>query len=606
MLEALKLPSRVLVFKHTTGSYCLADTRVSRLISTSSAINRGIRRSQRADRGKPPVSRKEANHRYGDRQGRTRSLGQRRGNGSRPSTQKFEGSELSRKVKGDSPFSRQRNPPDHVMSKSNRHTGEKENSRHNYKTSNELGLREDRKQRVTRTKRPTPGKTESSPGQNRVDRQASAQVQLNPSTAGRSLFNVPSNRSHKPSEPTEQQPVILTKSSRLRSGEPRVNEAERYSPPKPKSQVIEGSTLLEEGERPRRGPPAPISIPYTTPASEFLYGLSVVTAALKASRRKLYKLYLYNEQNAEVRGQDQQVRKLGLAAGIVVTRVGHEWLRLMDKMSKGRPHNGYVLEASPLPKLPITGLLRMHTPAATFRLSLDYQSSEEQSVNGTQSVVPYTAAFPRFPFVLFLDGILDPGNLGAIIRTAYFLGVDSIVLSRNSAPLSPVALKAAAGAAEAMPLLWVNQPAAFIDSCQQNGWKFYASVAPGSSEFLKTGSRKHYFSTRQLMCPSLEHPTVLILGSEGDGIRWTVQKKADYVIGVEGQSRGHEGVDSLNVSVAAGLLCEAFLDLSGVVARNPKWSRQVTAETVETAGAQEVLGIGSDGKKVSKDSDLLF
>lgn len=339
MLEALKLPSRVFVLKHTTGSYFLADTRVSRLVSTSSAINRGIRRSQRADRGKPPVSRKEANDRYGDRQGRTRSLGQRRENGFRPRTQKLKGSGLSRKVKGDGPFSRQRNPHDHVKSKPDRHTGEKENGRHNHQTSNELGLREDLKQRVTRTKWSAPGKTESSPGQNRVNLRASAQSQFNPSTAGRSLFNVPSTRSHKPSEPTEQQPVILTKSSRLRSGEPRVDEAERYSPPKPKSQAIEGSTLLKEGDQPRRAPPAPISIPYTTPASEFLYGHSVVTAALKASRRKLYKLYLYNEQNAEVRGQDQQVRKLGLAAGVVVTRVGHEWLKLMDKMSKGRPHN---------------------------------------------------------------------------------------------------------------------------------------------------------------------------------------------------------------------------------------------------------------------------
>ncbi|KAL9608403.1 MAG: hypothetical protein Q9167_006766 [Letrouitia subvulpina] len=607
MLEALRLPNRNFVLKHTTGSYFPADTCVSRLVSTSSAINRGIRRSQQADRRKPPVSRKETYDRYGDRHGRRLSFGQHRKDEPRQHTQKFEGSELSRKVKGGGPFSKQRNPSDHITSNSDHHAGEKENGRHNHNILNEQGVLEERKQRVTRTKWSIAAKKQNSPGQNRVDRQASAQSQLKLSTAGRSLFNVPSDRSHKPSEPIEQRPMILSKSSHLRSENPRVDEAERYSPPKPNFQAIEGSTLLEEGGRLRRAPPAPISIPYTTPASEFLYGHSVVTTALKASRRKLYRLYLYNEQNAEVRGQDQQVRKLGLAAGVVVTRVGHDWLKLMDKMSKGRPHNGYVLEASPLPKLPITGLSKMHTPAAAFRLSLDYQSSEEQSVNGIQSAVPYTAAFPRFPFILLLDGILDPGNLGAIIRTAYFLGVDSIVLSRNSASLSPVALKAAAGAAEVMPLLWVNQPGAFIDSCQQNGWKFYASVAPGSSEFLKTGSRKHYLSTRQLLCPSLEHPTVLVLGSEGDGIRWTVQKKADYVIGIEGQSRGHEGVDSLNVSVAAGLLCDAFLDLSGVVARNPRWSREVvTAETVEAAGAQEAPAIDSDGKRVAEDSELLF
>lgn len=344
MLEALKLPSRVFVPKYTSGTCFLADTRVSRLASTSSAINRGIRRSRRADSRKPPVSRKEANDRYGDRQGPTRSLGQRNEHEFRPRTQKFRGSELSRKEKGDGPFSRQRNPPDHVTSNSGRHRGANEKSKYYDRTSNELGSQEEHKRRVTRTKWSTPGKTESFLGQNRVDRRASAQGQFNTSTASRSLLNISSNRLHKHSEPAEQQPVILTQTSRLRSGESWVDEAERYSPPKPKSQAIEGSTLQKEGEQPHRGPPAPISIPYTTPASEFLYGHSVVTAALKASRRKLYKLYLYNEQNAEVRGQDQQVRKLGLAAGVVVNRVGHQWLKLMDKMSKGRPHNVSLIQ----------------------------------------------------------------------------------------------------------------------------------------------------------------------------------------------------------------------------------------------------------------------
>ncbi len=92
-------------------------------------------------------------------------------------------------------------------------------------------------------------------------------------------------------------------------------------------------------ERPPRKSNAPLAIPYTTPASEFLYGHSVVSAALKFSRRKFYKLYLYNGASAEVRGQDREVRKLALAANMEVTRVGNDWLKLMDKMSGGRPHN---------------------------------------------------------------------------------------------------------------------------------------------------------------------------------------------------------------------------------------------------------------------------
>lgn len=101
----------------------------------------------------------------------------------------------------------------------------------------------------------------------------------------------------------------------------------------------EGRSTEPFDDRPRRKSTAPLAIPYTTPASEFLYGHSVVTAALKFSRRKFYKLYLYNGDTAEVRGQDREVRKLALAANVEVTRVGTDWLRLMDKMSAGRPHN---------------------------------------------------------------------------------------------------------------------------------------------------------------------------------------------------------------------------------------------------------------------------
>lgn len=104
------------------------------------------------------------------------------------------------------------------------------------------------------------------------------------------------------------------------------------------SDQLEGSTA-SFAERPRRKSRTPLAIPYTTPASEFLYGHSVVVAALKGSRRKLYKIYLYQGDTAEVRGQDRQVRKLALAANVEVTRVGGNWLRLMDKMSGGRPHN---------------------------------------------------------------------------------------------------------------------------------------------------------------------------------------------------------------------------------------------------------------------------
>ena len=91
----------------------------------------------------------------------------------------------------------------------------------------------------------------------------------------------------------------------------------------------------------------PVSIPYTTPASEFLYGTSVITAALQANKRKFYKLYMYESENRDSHGQDDALRRSALECGLAVQRVRGPWLRLMDKMSQGRPHNVRLLNDMP-------------------------------------------------------------------------------------------------------------------------------------------------------------------------------------------------------------------------------------------------------------------
>ena len=83
----------------------------------------------------------------------------------------------------------------------------------------------------------------------------------------------------------------------------------------------------------------PVAIPYTTPASEFLYGRSVVSAALKYSRRKFYKFYCYRAPDRVNVSQDTAMLKLASSQGVEVMQVQGEWLRIMDKMSTGRPHN---------------------------------------------------------------------------------------------------------------------------------------------------------------------------------------------------------------------------------------------------------------------------
>ncbi|KAG0645716.1 rRNA methyltransferase [Hyphodiscus hymeniophilus] len=307
----------------------------------------------------------------------------------------------------------------------------------------------------------------------------------------------------------------------------------------------------------------PISIPYTTPASEFLYGTSVVEAALRSRRvprRKHYKLYIYNGANRDGYNveRDAGLERMAVKTGVEVVRVSGDWLRVMDKMSGGRPHNGYILEASPLPRTPILSLGEVTSSdgQSGFRISLDHQSREEAAVNGTADFIKFSTNVPgRKPLVLLLDSIVDPGNLGGIIRTASFLGVTAIAVStRNSASFTPVVLKASAGASENVTLFSVNKPAGFLVDSKAAGWKIYAAVAPSGSDETDGDS----VTTDELEDPLSQNPCILMLGGEGEGLRSNLRSKADVYLSITGSGRSHK-VDSLNVSVAAGILCNSFL-----------------------------------------------
>ncbi|KAG4443489.1 hypothetical protein IFR05_001059 [Cadophora sp. M221] len=310
----------------------------------------------------------------------------------------------------------------------------------------------------------------------------------------------------------------------------------------------------------------PLSMPYTTPASEFLYGASVVEAAIasrKVPKRKLYKLYIYDGEHRTIAERDSRLEGLARKNSIEIVRVGNDWVRLMDKMSGGRPHNGYILEASPLPRLPVTHLREVKSDDGQggFEVSVDHQSREEAAVNGTASFIQTTnGRNGRKPLVLLLDSIVDPGNLGGIIRTASFLGVSAIAIStRNSASFTPVVLKASAGASENITLFSVNKPAGFVVDSKAAGWRVYAAVAPSKRN---DPSMPVSLSTDELKDPLAEAPCILMLGSEGVGLRWNLRSKADFDLYIRGCGQSFS-VDSLNVSVATGILCNSFLSKKG-------------------------------------------
>ncbi|KAF2258009.1 alpha/beta knot [Lojkania enalia] len=320
----------------------------------------------------------------------------------------------------------------------------------------------------------------------------------------------------------------------------------------------------------------PDTLPYSTAASEFLYGYSVVLAALKAGRRQLYNLYIHT------RGQNHASNAAILSRakyqGVKIHEVGDEWLHLMDRASSGRPHNGFILESSPLPRPPITELAISSVADGFFIVKLDRQSREDSLVNGQQTKYTYKSNGWRHPLLLYVDGVLDEGNLGAIARSAYFLGVDAIATpTRQTAPWSHIALKASAGAAEAIPIFTVTKPSDFLLKSGQGGWRIYATDAIpreettlqfhlSSSSTPKDTSSDIVFTYARSRKRLLDHhpvamyPTILMMGAEGTGLRSSLLNQAHFNVGVRaGRDVDQIGVDSLNVSVAASLLCYEFL-----------------------------------------------
>jgi 21S rRNA (GM2251-2'-O)-methyltransferase len=229
---------------------------------------------------------------------------------------------------------------------------------------------------------------------------------------------------------------------------------------------------------------------------------------------------------------------------------------------------------------PITELGASSVKSGTFEVALDKQTQEDIAVNGKQTLYTYKSAGWRNPLVLYIDGVLDEGNLGAIARSAYFLGVDAIATAtRQTAPWSHVTLKASAGAAEAIPIFQVNQGTEFLGKSARAGWRIYASAAlppaeeraysvsatsePSFADFASSVIYTYAKSPKRLSaehCPVENHPTILMMGSEGEGLRNSLLNMAHFKVGIRhGREVDEVGVDSLNVSVAASLLCYHML-----------------------------------------------
>lgn len=306
----------------------------------------------------------------------------------------------------------------------------------------------------------------------------------------------------------------------------------------------------------------PVAIPFSTASSQFLYGTNAVLAALRGNRRKIYQLILKKPDKKDPRSElsaRHRLVSLSREAGATINEQRDN--RLLDRLSAGRPHNGVVLEVSPLSAPPGEYLHRPHPASNTVRVELRSQSAEDIAVNGDTFNLSYNSRSWRQPFVLFLDGITDPGNIGGILRTAHFYGVDAVAVATNTCANlnSPVLAKSSSGACEAIPVIAVSKPANFISDSAKQGWRICAAVAPE-----KQSHKLHKQLTPAsiaLTNPLAKHPCILMLGSEGEGLRANLRTKADLNVTIpRGVSTPSPvGVDSVNVGVAGAVLVEAFM-----------------------------------------------
>lgn len=211
--------------------------------------------------------------------------------------------------------------------------------------------------------------------------------------------------------------------------------------------------------------------------NDLVFGTNPVLAALESQRRQNMTA-LWVAEAARGRGQDEARRILQLAEGMelpVKTRSKGD----LNALSENRPHQGFVLEASPLSFEPITGL------EATERSCL----------------------------WLALDEITDPMNFGALVRSAVFLGCAGIaVAEKNCCPITPTASKASSGALEIAPVHAARNLPAFLESSAENGWRILGAHVHSTASPVKE--------------LALDRPTVLVVGSEGTGLRTNVSRRS--------------------------------------------------------------------------------
>lgn len=231
---------------------------------------------------------------------------------------------------------------------------------------------------------------------------------------------------------------------------------------------------------------------------EKIYGVHAVEALLRFHPKRVKQIWL-----SEGRSEPRIQALLALAAEYRVS-VGQAERREMDAWVEG-VHQGVVAEVSP------------------------------SQVWGEAMLEELLERTEKVPLLLVLDGVTDPHNLGACLRTADAAGALAVIVPKDkSATLTAAVRKVACGAAEVIPLVAVTNLARTLEKLQQRG--LWVVGTAGEAE-------------QELYQQDMTGPTVLVMGAEGKGMRRLTREHCDFLVKLPMAG----SVSSLNVSVATGV-----------------------------------------------------